>query len=60
MLLRLGAPDESLGQTHLIYRWRKVVGEVGTVGGGSSLLTNSYFLEIDFDERGAVTACRQK
>jgi len=60
VLARLGAPDESWGQVHLIYRWRKVVAEVATFGGQSIPLTKVYALEIEFDERGAVTACRQK
>jgi hypothetical protein len=60
VLSRLGAPDEAWGHTRLVYQWRKVVAEVSTLGGRSTPLTNSYVLEIEFDEWGAVSACRQK
>lgn len=60
VLSRLGAPDEAWGETRMVYRWRKVVGEVGTIGGGGSLIISNYTLVIEFDDRGEVTATRQK
>jgi hypothetical protein len=59
VLLRLGAPDVALGDKRLVYRWRKVVAEVSVMN-SSSAVVKGYVLEVEFDERGTVTACRQK
>jgi hypothetical protein len=59
VLSRLGAPDLAWGETRLVYQWRKVVGEV-SVWNSSTPIVKAYVLEIEFDERGAVLACRRK
>ncbi len=60
VLSRLGAPDEAWGESRLIYQWRKVVGEIGVLGGRGNPITKDYVLVIEFDERGTVRACRSK
>jgi len=60
VLSRLGAPDEAWGESRLVYRWRKVVGEISTIGGHGSLMVKTYALEIEFDALGAVTRTRER
>jgi len=61
VLSRLGAPDETWGESRVVYRWRKVVGEVGFLGANrTSPIVANYALEIEFNGQGEVTLVRLK
>jgi hypothetical protein len=55
VLRHLGAPDEAVGESRLVYRWRKVVGAIG-----NGAIVATYALEIEFDAGGAVTFTRER